>query len=127
MSGPFVFTFRARYSPGERDRYLASCMECVEVVETEEPRVIAFNMWENADGTETSAIQVHPDVESLEHHFKIFTERLAAKVEGTIDVLEYSIYGEPTQAVLDVLQFAPDADVRIHSRHLGGFLRPQPL
>jgi len=128
MSGPFIFTFHGRLNPAYREQYVAHCTQAAEVVEAEEPRVIAFNTWESADGTEASCVQVHPDVESLEFHFKIFRERLAALLpEGALEVTQYCVYGEPTEIVSQTLQYAPDADVHVFEHHSSGFLRPQPL
>lgn len=127
MSGPFIFSFRGKIVPGKHEEYLAHCREAAEIVESEEPRVIAFHTWESADGTEASCVQVHPDAESLEFHFKIYMEKLAARAEGAVQVLEYDVYGEPSEAVMEVLKWVPDADVHVFSRHVSGFLRPQPL
>lgn len=127
MSGPFVFISRSRIKPGKRDQYLAHCQKATEVVEAEEPRMIAFNSYESADGTETSTIQVHPDAASMELHLKIFVERLAARAFGSVETYEIDVFGTPSDAVLETLKMAEGAQVRVLSEHLGGFLRPQPL
>lgn len=127
MSGPFIMISRSKIKPGKREQYLQHVREATEIVESEEPRMIAFNSYESADGTETSTVQVHPDSESMEVHLKIFVERLAARAYDALDSYEIDVYGTPTNAVLDVLKPAEGLQVRVLPDHLAGFLRPQPL
>jgi hypothetical protein len=127
MSGPLVFITRSTVKPGKWEQQLEHDHEATEIVDSEEPRVIAFNTWSSEDQAEMSCIQVHPDAESLDAHLKIFYERLAERAGDALETYEIDIYGTPSEGVLKSMQQVPGAQVRVHPVHLGGFLRPQPL
>ncbi len=127
MSGPLIFVSRSRVRPGKREQYESHLKAATEMVESEEPRVIAFNSWASEDGAEVSTMQVHPDAESLDLHFKLFAERLADQVFQALDTYEIDIYGKPSDTALAFLGQYQDIRVRVLPAHEGGFLRPQPL
>jgi len=127
MTGPFIFVTRSRIDPTRHAEHLAHAREVADIVEADEPRIIALNVWESADRTETSRIEVHPDVESLEFHLELLAKTPAGAPHDALETFEYDIYGEPSDAVLSALQSLPGARVRVCSQHISGFLRPQPL
>jgi hypothetical protein len=127
MSGPLIFSSRSRIKSGRGEAYEAHLREATEMVESEEPRMIAFNSWSSEDGTEVSTVQVHPDADSLDTHLKLYSERLAERVAGAVDSYEISIWGTPSESVLAFLTAMPGLQVRVLPVHVGGFLRPQPL
>ena len=97
------------------------------MVESEEPRVIAFNSWTSEDGIEVSTVHVHPEADSLDTHLKLFVERLAERVFDAVDSYEVDIWGMASDDALNVLKETPGLQLRVLSVHEGGFLRPQPL
>jgi hypothetical protein len=127
MSGPLVFITRSTVKPGMWEQQLEHDREAAEIVDSDEPRVIAFNTWSSTDQAEVSCIQVHPDADSLDTHLKIFYERLAQRVGDALDTYEIDIYGTPSDGVLESMQQVPGAQLRVHPVHLTGFLRPQPM
>jgi hypothetical protein len=44
-------------------------------IEAGEPRLLAFNEYVNADRTEVTVVQVHPDAASMEFHMGVVRER----------------------------------------------------
>ena len=127
MSGPLIFISHSRVKPGKLEVYQAHCRAATELVESEEPRMIAFNSYAAEDGTDVSTVQVHPDRESLDVHLKIFFERLGDQVFEALDSYEINVYGAPSDAALGLLGQMPGLRVRVLPMHDGGFLRPQPL
>ena len=127
MSGPLIFISRSKVKPGQRKAYEAHCKEATEMVESEEPRVIAFNSWASADGTEVSTVHVHPDADSLDTHLKLYVERLAERVFDAVDSYEVDIWGTASDDALNAVRAMPGLQVRVLPVHEGGFLRPQPL
>jgi hypothetical protein len=127
MSGPLIFISHSRVKPGKLQAYQAHWKQATELVEAEEPRMIAFNSYASEDGTEVSTVQVHPDSESLDVHLKIFFEKLQDRAFQTLDSYEINVYGTPSDAVLESLGQMPGLRVRVLPVHQGGFLRPQPL
>jgi hypothetical protein len=78
MSGPLIFIIRSTVKPGMWEQQLKHDREATEIVDSDEPRVIAFNTWSSSDQAEMSCIQVHPEADSLVH-LKIYYERLAER------------------------------------------------
>lgn len=131
MSGPLMFISHSRVKPGKLQAYQAHCKRATELVESEEPRMIAFNSYASEDGTEVSTVQVHPDSESLDVHLKLFFEKLQDRAFQALDSYEINVYGTPSDAALELLgqmpSQLPGLRVRVLPVHQGGFLRPQPL
>jgi hypothetical protein len=48
-------------------------------------RLIAFNEYANAEGTEVAVVQVHPDADSMVFHMNLIAERAASAYAETID------------------------------------------
>src|SRR4029453_12606646 len=76
MSGPFIMMSKSRIKPGKADAYAAWSADMFGDVEGQEPRLLAFNVWEPGDDTSSVVIQVRPDAESFECHLKLFGERV---------------------------------------------------
>jgi hypothetical protein len=131
MPGPLIFISHSKVKQGKLEAYQTAAADAVELVESEEPRMIAFNCYASVDGTDVSTVQVHPDAESLDFHMKIFFESLREKAFATLDSYEISVYGAPSDAALETLhqmpRQLPGLRVRVLPEYDGGFLRPQPL
>jgi hypothetical protein len=131
MSGPLIFISHSTVKPGQLQAYQAQVVDVIDLVESEESRMIAFNFYASADGADVSTVQEHPDAESLDLHLKIFFEKLRRKAFATLDSYEISVYGTPSDEALKMLHQMPSQlpglRVRVFPEHQGGFLRPQPL
>ena len=123
MSGPLIFISRSRVKPGKGEQYDEHVFEATALVETEESQVIAFNNYRSEDGTEVSCVQVHPDADSLDTHFKLFRERLSQRALGSVDSYEVDIYGRPSDAALEFLRQLEGLRVRVLPVHDAGLLR----
>lgn len=130
MSGPLIFISHSKVKPGKLAEYQEHVSEAADLVESNEPRMIAFNSYASEDGTDVSTVQVHPDAESLDVHMKIFTENLQAKAFDALDSSEVNVYGEPSESArqqLEQMAAMTGIRVRILPARQAGFLRPQPL
>lgn len=131
MSGPLILISHSRVKPGKAEQYRAHVSEATELVESEEPQMIAFNSYRSEDGTEVSTVQVHPDADSMDTHFKLFRERLSDRALDALDSYEVNVYGTPSQASREFLEqmaaHAPGLRLRVLPLHEAGFLRPQPM
>lgn len=127
MSQPFIFISTFRLKQGTLEAFKEMCHELVGFVESNEPRVIALNLYANEDGTEVSNVHVHPDADSLISHMKLLREHIsgAGSEEGPIDVTTSNqIYGVPNDAVLEMLEeFDPGVPLTIKPLLLAGFTR----
>jgi len=123
MSGPLIMISRSRIKPGHRETYEAHLRQATEMVESEEPRVIAFNSWTSEDGTEVSTVHFHPDADSLDTHLKLYFERLAGPVAESVDSYELDIWGVASESALSALRSVPGMQVRVLPVHEAGFMR----
>ncbi|MQA13764.1 MAG: hypothetical protein GEV09_06190 [Pseudonocardiaceae bacterium] len=127
MSGPLIMISHSKVKPGKLETYRAHWATAIDVVESAEPRMIAFHSYAAEDGTEVSTVQVHPGPESLDAHLKIFAEQLSDVAFEALDSYEMNLYGRPSEATLEFLGRIPGLRVRVQPVHDGGFLRPQPM
>jgi hypothetical protein len=70
-----------------------------EFVETNEPRLIAYNVYFSDDGTRMTVVSVHPDSASLEYHMEIAGPLFRQFVE-LVTLSSIHIYGEPSEKAL---------------------------
>jgi hypothetical protein len=123
---PFIFIATNRLKAGRLERERERVPDLVAFVEANEPRVIAFNEYVDEDGGEVTVVQVHPDAQSMEAHLEIVRERAQDAYAETLDAtVRIQVFGEPTQAILDVLhqQAGSGVEISVNGEHLGGFTR----
>jgi len=124
MSAPFIVISKFRVKPGTAEEYATLHEQLVAEIEENEPRLLAFNQYENDDGSSV-VIQVHPDAESFEYHLKLFGEQVKKAIEY-LEVDGVEIYGPPTPALQEMgLHDMPDMSVTVHPMHTLGFTRLQ--
>jgi hypothetical protein len=71
-------------------------------------------------------VQVHPDADSMEFHMEVVAERAArAYAEALEATTSIQVYGEPSDAVLEMLSRQAGAGIPlvVKRSHLGGFTR----
>ncbi len=73
--------------------------ELVDFVQTNEPRIIAYNVYLSDDGSRMTVVHVHPDSESLEYHMEVAGPVFRRFVE-LVTLSSIHIYGEPSEKVL---------------------------
>ena len=123
MSSPFILISRSRIKPGKPEAYAAWSADMFRDVEEQEPRLLAFNVWESEDHTSSVVIQVHPDAESFEYHLKLFGERVKESFDY-VDVEGVEIYGPPSPFIEQfVTHGAPGMSVTVHPLHKAGVTR----
>lgn len=120
-SARVVFVGTYRIPAGRAGAWRAANREVTEFVAAAEPRVISFDSYLNADETEATTIQVHPDSASLETHLDLAASRIGLGVQ-VVEVLRIDLYGAPSDAVVDRLRRMATWPVTI-KRHVHGFAR----
>jgi hypothetical protein len=120
----FIATNRLR--PGkfedEKQRVPGLC----DFIEANEPQLIAFNEYASEDGTEVGVVQIHRDAASMELHMAVVADRAARAYAQTLEATtSIQVYGDPSEAVLKMLQRQAGAGVPLTVKryHLGGFTR----
>jgi len=84
---------------GALEALKAAIKELVDFVEANEPRVLAYNVYFNDDGTRMTVVHVHPDSASLEYHMEVAGPVFRQFVE-LVTLASIHIYGEPSEKVL---------------------------
>ena len=124
--GPLVFVATNRLKAGAAPAERRRAADLVRFVEEQEPQMLAFNEYVNADGTETTVVQVHPDAASMTRHLAVVADRAAAAYAETLDgTLHIQIYGPMDSRTLEAMraQTGGGTVVTVASEHLGGFTR----
>ena len=99
MSGPLIYVGTYTIKPGSQEDARRRLAELVEFVETNEPRIIAFNVYLDRDGKTVSIVQVHPDSASMEFHMQVNAKHFAT----AFDWLDASMSGQYFGPVSDAL------------------------
>jgi hypothetical protein len=127
MSAPFIYIGTYTIKEGRLDEFKQMCEGIVELVESSEPRVIAFNFYCDEEGSEVSCVQVHPDADSMVNHMQLLQEHMAAATgeDSPIDVVtKNEIYGPPSDTVLQMIQeWDPGVPLPVKPSSLGGLVR----
>jgi NAD(P)-dependent dehydrogenase (short-subunit alcohol dehydrogenase family) len=129
-TAPLIFIATNRLKPGAIDAERARVPDQVQFLERSEPRLIAFHEYANADGTEVTVVQVHPDAESMTVHLPTVQERAARAYEETLDAtVSVQIFGEAAPGMLESLeqQAGTGVAVSVMAEHLGGFTRARSM
>ena len=126
MTGPFIFIATNRLKPGAYEAERHRVPGLVEFIQVSEPLLLAFNEYIDAERTEVTVVQVHPDAQSMEFHMGVVRERAAKAYAETLDATtQIHVFGTPSGAVLETLRAQAGAGVplSVHREHLGGFTR----
>jgi hypothetical protein len=126
MTGPFIFIATNRLKQGKLDSEKKRLPDLIDFIQANEPRLIAFNEYANAEGTEVAVVQVHPDADSMVFHMNLIAKRAASAYADTIDATtNIQVFGIPGDTVADMLQRQTGTGVplNIKPHFLGGFTR----
>ena len=131
MDAPFIFigTYRLREGKAEGFKEYLRSERFFEYIDSKEPRLLVFNGYLNAEGTEVTFVQVHPDAASMEFHMQVAREHIGRAYEEFLDPTGSSIqvYGKPSDAVLEMTRqfIGSGAPLDVKPQSLGGFTRLQ--
>lgn len=97
-----VYVDTADVREGALDELKAGMAALAELVEANEPRLLAYNVYLSDDGTRMTVVHVHSDAASLEKHFELVAPVLRRFV-GLVTLSSIHVYGEPGEKVLEQL------------------------
>ena len=126
MSEPFIFIGSHRLKEGKLQDFQKSFGELVEVVQANEPRMVAFNGYANDEGTEVAVVQVHPDAASMEFHMQVVREHIEHAYEELLEeTTNIQVFGELSDAARGMMQHLAGSGVplSVKPNTLGGFTR----
>jgi hypothetical protein len=128
VSGPFIFIATNRLREGKLEAERDRAAELGSFIEQNEPQLLAFNEYADEAGSEVGVVQVHPDAASMEYHMEVIADRAARAYAETLEATtSIQVYGEPSEAVLEMLRRQAGAGVpmTIKRLHIAGFTRLQ--
>lgn len=124
MSQPFMYVGTHKIREGKLEAFRKMWPEHVELVETNEPRLIAFHAFLDEEGRKVAIVQVHPDAASMEFHMQVISEHLGGIGEWLEETESELIYGQPYEGMVEEFRaYAPRAPIIVLPVHEGGFTR----
>ena len=122
MSEPIVYIDTSEIQQGKLEELERAMSELIKFVETSEPRLIAYNVYLNEDGTRITVVHVHPDSASLEFHMKV-AGPFFPKFARLVKLLSIDVYGNLSNDLLEQVQqkarMLGEGNVLVHELHAG--------
>lgn len=125
MAGPFIFVSTYTIKEGQLEAYKSWTQGLIEYVEANEPRMVAFNLYLNDQGTEVAAIQVHPDAASMQRHMEVVRQYISQAYGEFLEAPQILLAcgeGDDARQMIQLLT-APGFSVVSMSQYLRGFTR----
>ena len=124
MSSPFVYIGTNKIKEGKIEEARKMLNEIAELVETYEPRVIAFNFFLDEANRTAVCVQLHPDAASMDTHMQVISEHLKTAYDVLEETTSEQLYGPGGERMVDEFrQWAPNATFTVIPQHLVGFTR----
>ncbi len=121
-SKPIIYIDRSEIREGKLKELKTAMKELVELVEANEPRLIAYNVYFTEDGTRMTVLHVHPDPASLEFHMKVAGTAFP-RFREFVKLLTIDVYGKPDDDLLEQMQkkalMLGNGTVVVHELHAG--------
>jgi quinol monooxygenase YgiN len=122
MSELVVYVDTSEIRAGKLEELKTAMKELVEFVEANEPRLIAYNVYIEEDGTRMTVVHLHPDSASLEFHMKVAGPAFPKFVQF-IKLLTIDVYGKLSDNLLEQMlrkaQLLGNGAVLVHGQHAG--------
>ena len=103
MLDAIVYVDTAEVREGALEELKEGMKELVAFAQANEPRLLAYNVYFNDDGTRMTVVHVHPDSASLEHHMEAAGPFFRRFVE-LVTLSSINVYGEASEGLLAQLQ-----------------------
>jgi quinol monooxygenase YgiN len=124
MSGPFIYIGTNSIKQGKVEECRTMLNEIAQLVETHEPRVIAFNFFIDEENRTMVCVQVHPDAASMDTHMEVISEHLKTAYDVLEETLSEQLYGAGGELMVDEFrQWSPNATFTVIPQHQAGFTR----
>jgi quinol monooxygenase YgiN len=100
MFEPIVYIDTSEIPEGALEELKRAMSELVKFVEANEPRLIAYNVYIEENGTRMTVVHVHRDSASLEFHMKVAGPAFP-KFAQFIELLTIDVYGKLSDDLLE--------------------------
>jgi hypothetical protein len=125
MSEPLIVTSTFRVKEGKLEELKRYYKRILEIVEANEPQLIAFHGFLNEDGTEMTSIQVHPDTASMDFHMQVLRENWDesfSEYGEMLEVISVEYYGTAPESALE-MDLQGEWGLSLKPIHIAGFTR----
>lgn len=124
MPEPLIFISTSTIKEGKLEGYEAYTREIVELIQANEPRLLAYSTYLSEDRTKATTFQVHPDAESMMFHMQLMRERIESAYEY-LDPESVTFCGQLNDQVLEMTSQIAGSGVplSVNPQVLGGFTR----
>lgn len=127
MAEPLIVITRSRVKEGRLEDFKRYYEEIMEIIESNEPQVVAVHGFLNEDGTEMTSIQIHPDTASMDFHMQVLMDNWDesySEYAELIEVVSVEYYGTPSKIALD-MDLQNRTPLSINPRYIAGFTHPR--
>jgi quinol monooxygenase YgiN len=125
MSEPFIYIGTWTIKSGKLEEAKKFLAQHVDMIETNEPRLIAFHVYLDEEGSKASVVQVHPDSASMEFHMQVISEHVAGAFEYLEATESEQYFGAATDTLSEILATYAEPGVAVTTMpvHEVGFTR----
>ena len=125
MSGSFIYVGTTTIKPGKQEEARKRLAELIDFVETNEPRMIAFNCFLDEEASKLTVVQVHPDCASMEYHMEVNAKHFTTAFDYLDAQVSEQYYGQMSETLAAELAKWDEPGVAVTRMpvHEGGFTR----
>lgn len=125
MTGPFIYVGTHGIRPGKLEDARKHIAQLIDFVETNEPRMIAFNCFLDEGGSKLTIVQVHPDSASMEFHMQVNAKHFTTAFDYLDSQVSEQFYGTISETLASELAKWDEPNVAVTRMpiHEGGFTR----
>jgi hypothetical protein len=99
MSDLILYVDTSDVRAGGLEELKAGMKDLTDFVEASEPRILAYNVYFNDEGTRMTVMHAHPDSASFEYHMEVAGPGFR-RLANLVTLSAIHIYGEPSEKVL---------------------------
>jgi hypothetical protein len=120
MAEPLIYVGTHAIQPGKVDVARAASRDLATFLEANHPDMLHFGIYIDADASEMTVIQIHPDEASLAKHLELAARKIAAAYEFLSGTTHIDIYGSPSDStVAQIQQMAMGAPLSFNTADAG--------
>ena len=123
METTIVYIDQSEVRPGKLDEVKVAIRALVDLVEPNEPQLVAYSFYLDESAARMSVVAVHPDAASMERHMEVGALGFR-RFADLIDMRSIDVYGRPSDRVRRQLEekarmLGAGVRITIHEPHAG--------